>query len=110
MALIRSSCNYTTCIINCAAWRIAAVMLMAAVSSAVKLKGVGERVWRKTPCLYTRAGSTAMSDASTCGREQFTMPFDNGKSVVDTAKSPLGLVILLLTAEICGTQLLKVKS
>ena len=75
----------------------------------LNLRGVAERVWRKTPCLYKRAGSTATSDASTCGRERFTLPFDNGKSVVNTAKSPFGLMILLLTAEICGANLLMSK-
>ena len=109
-ALNCSSRNYTTCITNSAAWGIAAVMLVAAVSSAVKLKGVAEHVWRKIPCQYKRAGSTATSDASTCGRERFTLPFDNGKSVVDTAKSPFGLVILLLTTEICGAKLLMAKN
>ena len=84
-------------------------MLVAAVNSAVTPKGGAQRLGLQIPFWYKRAGSSVVSDVSTCGRERFTLPFDNGKSIVDTAKSPFGLVILLPTAEICGAQLLRAK-
>ena len=84
-------------------------MLVAVVNSAVKPKGGAQRLELQILSWYKRVGSRVVSDASTCRRERFTLPFDNGKSVVDTAKSPLDLVILLPTAEICGAQLLRAK-
>ena len=60
-----SSRNYTTCITNCAAWSIAAVMLVAAADNAVKIDGVAKRLGLKTPRCYRRAMSSAESDTNT---------------------------------------------